>query len=297
MTARDTPVRLGLSAYDLPMSDFVELARDADRAGVDSLWLGEHVFHPKEYSSEHPGSHKTQHHAGPIVQERTHLLDPFVTLAAAAAVTERIRLATGIFVLPLRDPLLVARAVASLDELSEGRFVLGTGAGWLREEFDALGIDFGTRGRRLREAVQVLKLALAGGFVEHHGDVFDFEALQVCEQPAHVPIIMGGNSDIALKRAARLGDGWFSSGSLSVDEASQIRTHLLGLLASNGRSEESFEIVVRPEVAGPDEVAAWAAAGFRHIIVWADGVWTGDTASERRESLELSMAALRAASI
>ncbi|MEG9224676.1 TIGR03619 family F420-dependent LLM class oxidoreductase [Aeromicrobium sp. Sec7.5] len=294
-TPREAPIlQLGLSAYDLSMANFLALARAADAAGVDSLWLGEHVFHPREYTSVHPGSAKKQHHSGPVVQERTHLLDPLTALSAAAVVTERIRLATGILVLPLRDPLLVSRALATLDEISGGRIVLGVGAGWLEEEFQALGIEFGDRGRRLREAVTVIRSCLGGGFVEHHGKVFDFDALQVVEEPVHVPLIMGGNSDVALKRAASVGDGWFSSGSLSQDEAVALRRRVLDLLDERGRDETSFEMVVRPDRSDADGVVSCVEAGYRHVVVWADQVWSAsDPAEVQVERLRDALGTMR----
>lgn len=296
MSASASPLRLGISAYDLPVADFLHLARAADAAGADSLWLGEHVFHPRHYASQHPGSHAVQHHTGPVVQERTHLLDPVAALAAAAAVTHRIRLATGILVLPLRHPLLVSRALATLDELAPGRLTLGVGAGWLAEEFEALDVDFAERGRRLREGVQIVRACLGGGFVEHHGTAFDFEPLQMVERPVRVPIIMGGNSDLALRRAAALGDGWFSSGSVGLDEAVALRSRLLELLAERGRDESDFEIVVRPDGADPRTVAAYVGAGFRHVIVWADQVWRPDgTAHEQVDGLQSRLTALRTA--
>ena len=266
-------LQIGLSAYDLPAADFLSLARAADQAGVHSLWLGEHVFHPKVYTSVHPGSHQTQHHTGPLVQEHTHLLDPLTTLAAAAAVTSRIRLATGIFVLPLRDPVLVSRALLTLDEISAGRFTLGAGAGWLAEEFAALGIDFEHRGRRTRESIAVIRACLGGGFVGRQGKIFAFDELLMTEEPVHVPVILGGNGEVALKRAAAVADGWFSSGSLTLEEAARLRGRMLTHLEERGRSEADFEMIIRPERAETDEIASFVDLGYRHVVVWADQVW------------------------
>lgn len=285
---------IGVSAYDLPMADLMALGRAADAAGVDSLWLGEHVFHPRTSTSVHPGADQTQHHTGPIVHERTHLLDPLVALSAVAAVTSRIRIATGILVLPLRDPLLVSRALATLDEVSVGRMTLGAGAGWLEEEFQAMGIDFGDRGRRLRESVTIIRSALSGGFFEHHGKVFDFDELQVVETPATVPIILGGNGDVALKRAAAVGDGWFSSGSLGLDDATAMRARMLEMLGERGRDESDFEMVVRPTLADEASVVPMVEAGFRHVVVWADQLWSpSDPEDVQVERLRAAVQLLR----
>ncbi|WP_082606108.1 TIGR03619 family F420-dependent LLM class oxidoreductase [Nocardioides sp. Root190] len=291
-------MRIGLSAYDMAAADLLDLVRAAEDAGFDSLWLGEHVFHPQEYTSVHPGHEVKQHHTGPIVQENTHLLDPLVTLAAAAATTERIRLATGVFVLPLREPLLVARAAATLAEISGGRFVLGVGAGWLTEEFDALGVPFKTRGRRLDESLAVLRACLGGGPVEHHGDIFDFAALEMTPAPVDVPLVIGGNSDAALRRAARSGDGWFSSGTPDFEEAVRLRDRLQGLREELGKTAEPFETVVRIEGADPQDVRRYGAAGFDHVVIWADQVWPADgSLDEKRTRLTQAARALRDATI
>jgi probable F420-dependent oxidoreductase len=291
-------MRIGLSAYDMAAADLLDLVRAAEDAGFDSLWLGEHVFHPQEYTSVHPGHEVKQHHTGPIVQENTHLLDPLVTLAAAAATTERIRLATGVFVLPLREPLLVARAAATLAEISGGRFVLGVGAGWLTEEFDALGVDFRKRGRRLDESLAVLRACLGGGPVEHHGDIFDFAALEMTPAPVDVPLVIGGNSDAALRRAARSGDGWFSSGTPDFEEAVRLRDRLQGLREELGKKAEPFETVVRIEGADPQDVRRYGAAGFDHVVIWADQVWPADgSLDEKRTRLTQAARALRDATI
>jgi probable F420-dependent oxidoreductase len=291
-------MRIGLSAYDMTAADLLDMVRAAEDAGFDSLWLGEHVFHPKEYTSVHPGHEVKQHHTGPLVQDQTHLLDPLVTLAAAAATTHRIQLATGVFVLPLREPLLVARAAATLAEISGGRFVLGVGAGWLTEEFDALGVPFRTRGRRLDESLAVLRDCLAGGPVEHHGDIFDFAALEMTPVPVNVPLVIGGNSDAALRRAARSGDGWFSSGTPDFEEAVRLRDRLQGLREELGKTAEPFETVVRIEGADPQDVSRYGAAGFDHVVIWADQVWPADgSLDEKRTRLTQAARALRDATI
>ncbi|MFC3242788.1 TIGR03619 family F420-dependent LLM class oxidoreductase [Gordonia humi] len=239
--------------------------------------VGGACVQPRAVRERAPGGANTaQHHIGPVVHPTTHLLDPTATLAAAAMVTTRIQLGTAVLVLPLRHPLLVGRALATLDELAPGRIVLGVGAGWLREEFTALDVDFADRGRRLRESVSILRSCLGGGFVEHHGTVFDFDALQMVEKPVHVPLIVGGNGPVALRRAATLGDGWFSSGSLDLDESVALRDSLVELLAERGRSEDDFEIVIRPKHADVDVVRAHAEAGLRHVVVWADQVWDAE---------------------
>src|SRR4051794_12784096 len=169
-------MRIGISCYDLAPAELVELAVAAEQSGFDSVWLGEHVVAPMQYDSSHPtqpGSetaHASSNHNGkPIVDPSVELVDPLVALAGVAARTATIGLATGIYLLPLRHPLLTARAAATLSDLSGGRFRLGVGSGWLREEFAALDVPFAGRTARLAEAIEVLRLAWQGGAVEFHG--------------------------------------------------------------------------------------------------------------------------------
>ena len=224
---------VGISVYDMTMSDVRQLAVAADEAGFDAVWLGEHVVLPVDYASEHPtaGGGGHEHITGPIVHPDTELLDPWVALGALAEATTRLRLATGIYILPVRHPLITARSAATLQAASGGRLVLGIGAGWLVEEFAALDVPFDERYGRLVETVEILRAAWAGGPFDYHGKFFSFEPIQLTSRPVQVPVIMGGNTPKALKRAALLGDGWFSSGTPSFDEARRLRDTLLELRA------------------------------------------------------------------
>ena len=174
-------VRVGLSAYDITATELVHLAAAADDAGFESLWLGEHVVLPIDYGSEHPTTGDTahQHHTGPIVDPSTKLLDPLVALAACAAVTTHLRLATGIFILPLRHPLLTARMTLTLQDVAGGRFLLGVGSGWLEEEFDALGVPFDDRAARMDETLAILRQAWSSDTFSHDGPLFSFGDVQL----------------------------------------------------------------------------------------------------------------------
>ena len=151
-----------MSVYDVTPSEVAEIAVAAEAAGFDSLWLGEHLLLPAGYDAVHPTKDEATERAAPIVATGTRLSDPLVALAAAAARTDRIRLATGIYLVNLRHPLVTARAAATLQDLAGGRFVLGVGSGWLREEFDALAIPFEERGARLEESLHILRRGLGG---------------------------------------------------------------------------------------------------------------------------------------
>jgi probable F420-dependent oxidoreductase len=277
-------VRVGLSAYDIDPGELVELTAAADELGFSTVWLGEHVVLPVGYRSAHPASGSGAHDrsARPIVDPATRLVDPLVALAGCAARTRSIRLATGIYLLPLRQPVLAARMVHTLHQLSGGRFVLGVGAGWLAEEFAAVGVPFAGRGARLEENLALLRAALAGGPVHHTGPLHTVDGVQLCAEPAPVPVVLGGNTERALRRAARLGDGWFCSGTPELSDAVAHRDRLLVLLAEQGRTAP-FPLHVRVPLAEPELLARYAAAGFDEVVVWADQVWpaTGDLAAKR----------------
>ncbi len=190
-------LRIGLSAYDISAAELVRLAVAADEFGFDSLWLGEHIVLPLDYESDHPTTGDTahQHHTGPIVDPSTTLIDPLVALAACAAATSRLRLATGIFILPLRHPLITARMTITLQNAADGRFLLGVGSGWLREEFDALDVPFDDRAGRMDETIAILRDAWSARQFSHDGPLFSFDRVQVTAQPVDVPLILGGNTE------------------------------------------------------------------------------------------------------
>ena len=191
---------------------------------------------PSDYGSEHPTTGDTahQHHTGPIVDPSTKLLDPLVALAACASVTTQLRLATGIFILPLRHPLLTARMTLTLQDVAGGRFLLGVGSGWLEEEFDALAVPFDDRAARMDETLAILRQAWSGDVFSHDGPLFSFGNVQLSPEPVDVPLILGGNTERALRRAATAGDGWFSSGTPSFDDAVRLRDRVLELRDATG---------------------------------------------------------------
>lgn len=279
-------MRIGLTAYDVHAAEFVELARAADEAGFSSLWLGEHVVLPIGYSTAHPTKQQpgTQHHTGPIVGADTELVDPLVQLGAAAAVTSRIELATGIYILPLRHPLAVARSVCTVQELAGGRFRFGIGFGWLEEEFDVLDVPFTERVSRFEEGIEVLKAAWRSGEVKHQGRHFSISGVQVTKRPTDVPVLLGGNTDKALRRAARLGDGWFSSGTPPIEESVRLRGELQRLRAEGDRAGDPFTLVFRMEGADPATARRYADEGFDEVLIWTDQVWPAGQSLETRRA-------------
>ena len=274
---------IGLSTYDLTARQFVGLARAADRVGFASLWLGEHVFLPCGYDSAHPthvgevGGDGRTDNGSRIIEVDTELLDPASAIGAAAAVTDRIQLATGVYILPLRHPLLTARMCASLDAVSGGRFMLGVGSGWLREEFDALAVPFADRGIIQDECVEILRSAFAGGPFHYSGKQFHLGEVQLSARPVAVPLVLGGNSDRAMTRAVRRADAWFASGIPTFDEACRLRDRLEAIREREGRTEP---LPAWFRVPGGDVTVAdrYLAEGLDRLLFWAQNVCdpTGD---------------------
>ena len=191
-----TPERLG------------HLAQTAERCGIESIWTVEHVVIPQDYKSTYPYSPSGRIPGGDEVP----IPDPLLPLAYAAALTTRLRLATGIVILPLRHPLYVAKELATLDVLSHGRMIFGVGSGWLREEFESLGLDFDSRGARTDEAIEAIRVLWRESSSRFAGKHFNFGPVKSFPKPVHkggVPIHIGGHSKAAARRAARLGDGFF----------------------------------------------------------------------------------------
>lgn len=184
---------------------FLELARTADECGWDWFAVSDHVVYPEKIESAYPYAKDGK----PYWSSSTPWPDPWTAIAAMAAVTKRLSFLTNIFILPARNPVLVAKQIGTVAAIAGGRVALGVGTGWMKEEFELLEVDFHTRGKRLNEGIEVLRTLWKGGMVEYHGKHYDFDRLEMSPvPPSPVPILVGGLSEVALKRAARLGDGW-----------------------------------------------------------------------------------------
>ncbi len=245
--------------------ELLDVARISEEVGFTGVFVSEHVFFPATLASKYP---YTPNGAPPFTAE-TPWLDPWVQIAAMAAVTTTLRFVTGVYILPLRHPLEVAKSVASAALLSGDRVGLGVGAGWMREEFDVLGREFKARGKRMDEQIEVLRKVWRGGMVEHHGTYYDFPALQMSPAPrALPPILIGGQSEAAFKRAARLGDGWVGSGH-APDQVLGVMQRLQVLRREAGRDREPFDAVLvlsAPPVI--DDLKRFEDAGVTSFVSW-----------------------------
>ncbi len=229
----------------------VELATAAEAAGFESLWTVEHTVYPDGYESQYPYDKSGRM----AMRADTPLPDPLIWLTWVAARTERLRLATGILILPQRNPLVLAKEVATLDALSGGRVELGVGVGWLEEEFDALGIPFAERGARTDEYIGVLRALWDGDHAEYHGRFHDFAGVSCNPKPTNgrVPIHIGGHTRRAAERAGRIGDGFFPGTGDLGDSISMMRD----AAADAGRDPNQIEVTAfEPGVLGSDPVGA-----------------------------------------
>ena len=220
-------------------SQLVPLARVAEEVGFDGVLVSDHVFVPEKLGSRYPYSEDGVPPFGP----ETEFPEPWAAISAMAAVTTRLRFGTAVYLAPLRHPLEVARSVATAAVISGGRVLLGAGVGWIREEYAQLGKPFESRGSRLDEMIGILRKVWAGGMVEHHGRHYEFERLQLSPAPpGPIPIYLGGASRAALRRAARLGDGWIGSGHDPAAIPELVR-ELARLRREAGRAGEPFDVV------------------------------------------------------
>lgn len=183
------------------------IATAAEAAGFDSLVVIEHVVWPTHYTSRYPYSPTGRLPGGPD----TKLPDPLIWMAFAAAATTRLRFMTGILILPQRNAVVLAKELATLDYMSGGRIDLGIGVGWLKEEFEAIGVPFSERGKRTDETIAALRALWDKDDASYKGQFVSFEGMSCNPKPAsgRITILIGGHSEIAAKRAARLGDGFF----------------------------------------------------------------------------------------
>ncbi|MFB0950649.1 MAG: TIGR03619 family F420-dependent LLM class oxidoreductase [Halioglobus sp.] len=218
----------------------IEIARFAEEMGFHGLMSGDHAVYPESIVPNYPYSES----GVPPMQPDDEYPDQTAIFAAMAAVTSKLLFTCGVYVLPLRNPHEVARASATLAILSDNRFILGVGIGWMKEEFDIYGVDFHQRGKITDEIIEVLQTLWSGQMVEYHGAHFDFPRVQLSPAPStHPPIYVGGSSEIALRRAARVGGGYIGAGTTPEDVGPLLR-RLNELRQEYGRDHLPFEAML-----------------------------------------------------
>lgn len=256
-------MRFGVALGRLNPAFFLEVTLEAERLGFESVWLPEHLVFPVDMvGSPFPGG---EH---PPVPPSTPVFDAFAYLSFLAGRTSRLRLGTHVYLLGLRHPFVAARAVQTLDVVSGGRAEVGVGAGWLASEWEAAGLDFRTRGRRLDEALAVCKRLWSEEVVEHRGEFFDFGPVMFEPKPVQrpwPPVVVGGESPAALRRAA-CHEGWIGLDHTPESAASRV-AELHRLREEVGTAERPFTVSVGGRVESADDVRRFEEAGVDRLIV------------------------------
>jgi probable F420-dependent oxidoreductase len=218
----------------------IEIARFAEELGFTGVMLADHGIYPLQLTSPYPYSSDGRPPMGP----ESWYPDCWATLGAISAVTTTLRMSISVYVLPLRNPFEVARACGTIDILSGGRFALGAGTGWMKDEFDLYGVDFATRGQRMDEMIDILRAFWVDGITEYHGRHFDFPPAQISPAPGRaVPIYAGGAAPVALRRAAARCDGWIGAGN-TAEQVPGVLAQLRTYREAAGRRMEDFETVI-----------------------------------------------------
>ena len=264
------PVNIGVKSVD----KMVGLAVHAENVGFESVWTFEHVMVPVDYQSKYPDSADGKMGATP----ETNFVDPLIALTAVAAVTKRVRLGTGVNILPQTNPLYLAKQAASLDFVSNGRFMLGLGVGWLEEEFAALGVPFERRGARADDYLQAMRKVWSGDVVEHDSEFLHWHGFKSYPLPVQspLPIVIGGSKGKALERVARFADGWYAP-TATIDQLAGLLPKLDAACEKVGRDRKSIEITAMwiPAMEGPDVVRRYAELGVARLLVPAPALGMG----------------------
>jgi len=228
------------------------------------LWLPEHPVIPVHVTTRYQGSPD-----GAIPPAMSDMADPFVALARASAVTTTLKLGTGICLVPERNPLLLAKEIATLDHFSNGRFLFGIGAGWLQEETEIMGGDFAHRWSQTREAILVMKELWSKEEAEYHGTFYDFPPVRSFPKPSqqpHPPVLLGGAARNVLQRVVAWGDGWLPI-RVTPEEVKMGRASLEALAAAAGRDPSTIDITVFGQASDRDALQRFAEAGASRAIV------------------------------
>ncbi len=260
------PINIGVASAE----QMITIAQTAEDSGFESVWTFEHVIVPVDYQSKYPYAASGKMGAAP----ETPFVDPLIALTAIAARTKTIRLATGVNIVAQTNPLLLAKQAASLDFISNGRFMLGAGIGWLREEFAAMGVPFERRGARFDDYMVAMKKVWSGEVVEHDSEFLNWHGFKSHPLPIQrpgVPIIMGGRAGKIYQRIAKHGDGWFIPGA-GADDLPPMLAELRAACEAEGRNYDDIELTTmwNPK-GGEDSLKALADLGIHRVVAMLGG--------------------------
>jgi probable F420-dependent oxidoreductase len=255
------PVNVGVPNVEA----MVALAQKAEAVGLESVWTFEHAIVPNDYSSKYPYSADGKMGVTPD----TNFVDPLVALSTIAQATKRVRLGTGVNILPQTNPLLLAKQAASLDFVSGGRFMLGVGIGWLKEEFAAMGTPFEKRGARFDDYVAAMRTVWSGETVEHQSERLHWTGFKSYPVPLQspLPVVIGGSKGKAFERIAKYGEGWFAP-TVSADQLKPMLKQLEEACAAEGRDPKSVEIsAMWVPAMGLDALRQYEDVGVARLII------------------------------
>lgn len=267
-------MRFGFNLFSIDPSEYKDIAIACDEAGWDHLGLADAPFMPETVSIPYPHSPDGKR----FWKLDDPVLDPWVAITQMATVTKRLRFLTSVLRMPTRKPLLEAKAACSVAFVSDDRLAIGLGLGWMPEEYRFTNEEMKTRGARLTEAIQILKLCMGGGFVEFHGKYYDFDRLIMEPHPkTRVPVYVGGHAEAALRRAAQYCDGWVGLVH-PFEEARDYIERLRALRAEFGRENEPFDIILQcPEASSVDDFKRLEDIGVTHcwVVPWHSAIGAG----------------------
>lgn len=256
------------------------LARVAEDAGFHGVMLADHVAFPEQIESEYPYDPSGK----PFWDPSFPWPDPWCGIASMAAVTKRIRFSTNVVVAPMRHPVELARSLATLSSLSGNRVALGAGAGWMKEEFDILSVDFASRGRRYDELIDVMRTLWKGEMADYRGEIFELPRMQMSPTPAGtIPIYLAGGARPAMRRAARKGDGWIA-GNFTLRNLPEMIATVRKMRAEAGRASEPFCLIAPSREAPVDSYRRLEEMGVTDIINLPEVDQIGPSASQGQKS-------------
>jgi probable F420-dependent oxidoreductase len=265
-------MRFSLAESMCDPSHYLPLAIAAEESGWDGFIVPDSICYPEVSDSKYPYTPDGDRR---FLEDKP-FIEPFSLIPAMGAVTKRLRFTTFVVKLPIRQPVLVAKSVASVAVLTNNRFAFGVGLSPWPDDFRICGQEWKTRGKRMDEMIEIIRGLTKGGFFEYHGKHYDLESIKICPTPTErVPILIGGHSEPALRRAARLGDGWMHAGS-DQETLDTLLAKLNELRKEYGREREPFEIhVISLEAYSPDGIRRLEEAGISDVIVGFRDVYAG----------------------
>jgi probable F420-dependent oxidoreductase len=289
-------MKIGVLAFMTEQSgDPAAIASEAEKLGFESFFVAEHLCLPSSYTTYYPRSKD-----GKVPEFYARLIDPFVALAIAARATSKIKLGTGICLLPERNVIETAKITASIDLYSRGRLILGVGAGWFPEEAQVMGVNFAQRWRHLRESVEALRLLWSKDDVSYSGEIIKFPSIKIGPKPVQKPgppILLGAHDPkYAIKRVARYTDGW-CPGNLSVEKARECIPQIKSLSTEYGRDPDKLEfsvLLMGGKPLAPDVVEQYAEAGVSRLVIAASASASGDGVKAVQEAAPAIEAGARA---